>query len=86
MRAVDLFAGWGGLTFGAEMAGVSVLWAGNHSPEAVETHQMNHPKTRHEVQDLRQADRAALLRVMGQPVRVVGATAYDARRHRWDSR
>lgn len=35
MRAVDLFAGWGGFTCAAEQAGVSVVWAANHWPLAV---------------------------------------------------
>lgn len=56
MRAIDLFAGWGGLTTGAEAAGVEVVWAANHWPLAVETHALNHPDTVHECQDLRQAD------------------------------
>lgn len=56
MDAVDLFAGWGGFTLGAERAGVRVKWAGNHSPEAVATHSRNHPDTLHECQDLRQMD------------------------------
>lgn len=60
MRAIDLFAGWGGFTLGAQEAGVDVVWAANHWPLAVQTHAMNHPGTIHEVQDLRQADWSAL--------------------------
>lgn len=60
MRAVDLFAGWGGFTLGAEMAGVEVVWAANHWPLAVEAHRVNHPHVRHVCQDLRQADWTAL--------------------------
>jgi DNA (cytosine-5)-methyltransferase 1 len=56
MKAVDLFAGWGGFTAGAEMAGVDVVWAANHWPLAVEAHAANHPSTKHECQDLQQAD------------------------------
>lgn len=56
MRAVDLFAGWGGLTLGAEQANVPVLWSANHWPLAVATHQLNHPQTQHVCQDLKQAD------------------------------
>lgn len=56
MRAVDLFAGWGGLTSGAERAGVEVVWAANHWPRALETHRLNHPETIHVQQDLNQAD------------------------------
>lgn len=56
MKAVDLFAGWGGFTLGAEAAGVDVVWAGNHWVLAVDAHTANHPETQHVCQDLRQAD------------------------------
>lgn len=56
MRAVDLFAGWGGFTLGAELAGVDVVWAANHWTLAVKAHQINHPETVHVCQDLRQAN------------------------------
>lgn len=56
MRAVDLFAGWGGFTLGAEQAECDVVAALNHWPRAVQAHAMNHPRTVHECQDLRQAD------------------------------
>lgn len=55
-RAVDLFAGWGGFTEGAEQAGIEVVYAANHWPLAVEAHAQNHPDARHVCQDLRQAD------------------------------
>jgi DNA (cytosine-5)-methyltransferase 1 len=58
--AIDIFAGWGGFTLGAEMAGVSVRWAGNHWCLAVEAHQFNHPDAIHVCQDLRQADWGAI--------------------------
>lgn len=32
MRAIDLFAGAGGFSTGATMAGARVLWAANHWP------------------------------------------------------
>jgi len=54
--AIDLFAGFGGLTLGAEQAGANVVWAGNHWPTAVATHARNHPRTVHACQDLRQTD------------------------------
>lgn len=60
LRAVDLFAGWGGFTLGANAAGVDVVYAANHWPLAVEAHARNHPKTIHVCQDLRQADWSAL--------------------------
>ncbi len=62
MKAVDLFAGFGGFTSGAEAAGARVLWAANHWPLAVDVHSANHPRTTHACQDLRQADWTALPR------------------------
>lgn len=56
MRAIDLFAGAGGFTEGAHLAGVEVVWAANHWGEAVEIHAANHPGTTHVCQDLNQAD------------------------------
>jgi len=54
MRIVDLFAGWGGFSLGAEEAGAKVVFAVNHWPLAVQAHSANHPHTRHACQDLRQ--------------------------------
>lgn len=56
MRAIDLFAGAGGFTAGAELAGARVVWAANHNPTAVEVHRANHPSAEHACQDLRQAN------------------------------
>lgn len=56
MNAVDLFAGAGGFSTGARMAGARVLWAANHWPLAVQWHAKNHPDTEHACQDLQQAD------------------------------
>ena len=60
MRAVDLFAGAGGFSTGAELAGARVVWAANHWPAAVECHSANHPHVEHVCQDLRQADFSTL--------------------------
>lgn len=54
--AVDLFAGAGGFTLGAERAGIQVAWAANHWPVAVRSHMANHPWVSHACQDLQQAD------------------------------
>lgn len=54
--AIDLFAGAGGFTEGAEAAGVQVVWAANHWQAAVDVHAANHPATAHACQDLQQAD------------------------------
>lgn len=55
MKAIDLFAGAGGFSTGARMAGVSVVWAANHWPVAVGVHQLNHAEALHVCQDLHQA-------------------------------
>ena len=47
MNAIDLFAGAGGFSTGATMAGVNVVWAANHWPDAVEWHSKNHPEAQH---------------------------------------
>lgn len=60
MKAVDLFAGWGGFSLGAEQAGVEVVWAANHLQLAVDAHRLNHPHTTHACQDLNQANFYAL--------------------------
>lgn len=56
MKAIDLFAGAGGFSTGAVMAGCSVVWAANHWPAAVAVHADNHPDTAHACQDLQQAN------------------------------
>jgi hypothetical protein len=38
MRCIDLFAGAGGFTEGARLAGARVVWAANHWPLAVQYH------------------------------------------------
>ena len=50
----DLFAGGGGTTSGAFMVpGVYVAWALNHDPIAIQTHEANHPETKHFMADIR---------------------------------
>lgn len=55
MNAIDLFAGAGGFSTGAQMAGCRVVWAANHWQAAVDTHALNHPEAQHICQDLHQA-------------------------------
>lgn len=62
MKAIDLFAGAGGFSTGAKMAGVQVVWAANHWQPAVKIHQLNHPEAEHKCQDLHQADWALVPR------------------------
>lgn len=56
MTAADLFAGLGGFTLAATLAGVKVIWAANHWLAAVDIHAANHPGTSHVCQDLHQCD------------------------------
>lgn len=56
MTCIDLFAGLGGFSAGAEAAACWVVWAANHWQEAVRWHRTNHPQTRHVCQDLHQCD------------------------------
>lgn len=52
----DLFAGAGGFSTGAQMAGLIPVYAANHWPAAVAVHARNHPTAQHACQDLHQAD------------------------------
>lgn len=54
--AIDCFAGMGGNTEGARMAGIKVTWCANHWRSAVDTHAANHPDAAHICQDVHQAD------------------------------
>lgn len=56
MDAIDLFAGAGGFSMGAEAAGCRVVWAADIWPLAVKYHTANHPHTAHSTQDLHRAD------------------------------
>lgn len=56
MKFVDLFAGCGGFTEGAQAAGDEVVWAANHWRPAVDCHAANHPTVKHACQDLQQAN------------------------------
>lgn len=51
----DLFCGAGGSSTGAlQLPGVEVVMAANHSRHAIDTHQTNHPTTRHDCADISQ--------------------------------
>jgi len=54
----DFYCGAGGSSTGAVMAGAEVTNAANHWKRALETHQYNHPHTRHYLADLIEADPA----------------------------
>lgn len=56
LRVIDLFAGLGGFSNGAKLAGMRPVWAGNHWGLACQYHRENHPETIVVQQDLQQAD------------------------------
>jgi len=60
IRAIDMFAGWGGFSLAVEQAGVNLIFAANHWPLACAAHKLNHPEilaTEEEMcQDLSQYD------------------------------
>ncbi len=53
---IDLFAGLGGFTQAGQMCGITMRWAANHWPVAVQYHAANHPEVTHACQDLHQAN------------------------------
>lgn len=59
LLAADLFAGAGGLSEGAESAGVRVIWSANHWPDACAIYALNHGRDP-VCQDLQQFDFHAL--------------------------
>lgn len=61
MKSIDLFAGAGGMTTGAEQGGMRVVWAANHWDRAVQIHKLNHPECVTVQQDLQQANFGAVL-------------------------
>ena len=56
IRAIDLFAGAGGLSVGLKMAGCDVRIAVEFNEIAMATHQKNMPETRHLCDDIRNID------------------------------
>jgi len=54
-KITDFYCGAGGSSTGAVAAGAEVTNAANHWDRAIETHQINHPHTRHYLTDLLEA-------------------------------
>jgi DNA (cytosine-5)-methyltransferase 1 len=53
----DLFCGAGGSGLGAtSVPGVELVMAANHSPRAIETHELNFPDTKHDCADISQVE------------------------------
>jgi len=64
LKAIDLFAGAGGLTVGLGQAGFRVVGAVENSKLACDTYADNHPKVHLWRQDIRELDGAEVLRVL----------------------
>ena len=60
VNTADMFSGAGFMSEGAELGGATIIWAGDHWPEAVEVHRLRHPGAVHVCQDLQQFDFTAL--------------------------
>ncbi|PXX49025.1 DNA cytosine methyltransferase [Aquitalea magnusonii] len=60
MKVADGFAGIGGSSEGAKMAGAEIVWTGNHWQEAVAIHARNHPQAMHTCQDMHQVNPALI--------------------------
>lgn len=59
ITVTDLFCGAGGSGLGAAaVAGVELRMAANHSPRAIETHQLNFPDCKHDCADISQVEPA----------------------------
>ena len=56
ITAIDSFAGAGGSSTGLTQAGIEVVWAANHWPLAIGTHQDNHPDVEHHTANLSDID------------------------------
>ena len=54
MIGIDLFSGAGGLSLGAEMAGIDVVFAVDNDKFAARTYSANHPKVTMINEDIRQ--------------------------------
>ncbi len=62
MRAIDLFAGCGGLSLGFRQAGFQITRAVEFDPAIAETYRRNHPGTELIVDDIRNVDSSGALR------------------------
>jgi len=57
IEALDVFAGFGGMSRAMEAAGIDVIHAANHNPYAIDIHEANHPHAEHLIADLVDSDR-----------------------------
>jgi DNA (cytosine-5)-methyltransferase 1 len=71
MIGVDLFCGAGGMTLGAKMAGVKVMFAVESDPHAAKTYSINHPEVTVYSKDIRTLKRIPISQ-RGQPTILFG--------------
>ena len=69
---IDLFAGAGGLSVGAEMAGVSILHAIELNESAAKTYRRNHPDTNVLCEDIRKVDPIVVVGESTHPFIIMG--------------
>ena len=67
MVAIDLFAGAGGMSSGAKLAGIDIKLAVERDPYAASTFHSNHPSTRLIADDIRRIDKATITSVPREP-------------------
>jgi DNA (cytosine-5)-methyltransferase 1 len=65
---IDLFCGFGGTSYGItechDMA--ELIWAVNHDPKAIASHQLNNPKIKHSIEDIRTLDLTEMAELVRQ--------------------
>lgn len=66
---IDLFAGAGGTSTGAHLAGVNVIACVNHDAKAIASHKANHPETLHFTEDIRDFAVVEKLKVLVDQIR-----------------
>lgn len=66
---IDLFAGAGGTTTGAHLAGAEVIACVNHDANAIASHAANHPFTIHFTEDIRNFEVVQKLKVLVDALR-----------------
>jgi DNA (cytosine-5)-methyltransferase 1 len=71
LNAIDLFAGAGGMSIGAEMAGIHVVSAVEVDRFAAATYAYNHPKTRVIEKDIRYVNRDHLISEKDKKIHIV---------------
>ncbi len=66
---IDLFAGAGGTSTGAHLAGANVVACVNHDTNAIKSHTLNHPNIKHFTEDIRDFAVVLKLKAMVEEIR-----------------